>query len=86
MNNGPLISVIIPIFNAEKYIKKCLNSITKQSLNQIEIICINDGSNDNTLNILKKYLTHGKLLQKSIFHLQKIKLKKNLDHITTILI
>ena len=55
MNNGPLISVIIPIFNAEKYIKKCLNSITKQSLNQIEIICINDGSNDNTLNILKKY-------------------------------
>lgn len=49
------ISVIIPIYNVEKYLKKCLDSVCNQTLNDIEIICINDGSTDNSLNILKKY-------------------------------
>lgn len=55
MNNKPFISVIIPIFNAEKYLSKCLNSIIHQTFENIEIICVNDGSTDNSLNILNKY-------------------------------
>ena len=49
------ISVIIPVYNGEKFIQECLDSITNQSLNEIEIICINDGSTDNTLDILNEY-------------------------------
>ena len=51
----PLISVIVPVFNTENYIKKCLTSIINQSLANIEIILVNDGSNDNSLEILKKF-------------------------------
>ena len=49
------ISVIIPIFNTEKYLSPCLNSVIGQSLRNIEIICIDDGSTDNSLKILKEY-------------------------------
>ena len=47
------ISVIIPVYNAEKYLKQCLYSITNQTLSDIEIICIDDGSTDNSLCILE---------------------------------
>lgn len=49
------ISVIIPIFNTEKYLSSCLKSVIEQSLPNIEIICVNDGSSDNSLKILKEY-------------------------------
>lgn len=49
------ISVIVCVYNCEKYIDQCLNSIIKQTLKKIEIIVINDGSKDNTKNILEKY-------------------------------
>ena len=49
-----LISIIIPIYNAEKYIERCINSLKNQTYKNIEIICINDGSTDNSLNILKR--------------------------------
>ena len=52
---NPQISVIIPIYNCEKYIKECLSSLIKQTFKNFEIICINDGSNDDTLKILKKF-------------------------------
>ena len=48
------ISVIVPAYNAEKTIEKCLNSLIAQKDVRLEIICINDGSKDNTLNILEK--------------------------------
>ena len=51
----PKVSIIIYIYNIEKYIIQCLESITKQSLKEIEIICVNDGSTDNSLNIIKRY-------------------------------
>ena len=51
----PKISVIIPVYNTEKYIKKCLDSVINQTLNDIEIICVNDCSSDNSLLILKEY-------------------------------
>ena len=49
------ISVIIPIYNAEKYLNECLDSICTQTLNDIEIICVNDGSTDSSLKILEEY-------------------------------
>lgn len=56
----PRLSVIIPIYNAEKSLEKCLNSLINQSFEDIEIICINDGSNDNSLSILEKYAAKEK--------------------------
>lgn len=49
------ISILIPIYNAEKYLESCLQSIISQSLEEIEIICVNDGSTDRSLEILKYY-------------------------------
>lgn len=51
----PKISVIVPVYNTEAYLDKCLTSLINQTLSDIEIICINDGSTDNSLNILEKY-------------------------------
>ena len=55
MSCKPKISVIIPVYNIEKYLSECLNSIINQTLKDIEIICVNDGSTDNSLAILKEY-------------------------------
>ncbi len=51
----PKISVIIPIYNVEKYLHQCLNSVMNQTLKDIEIICIEDCSTDNSAKILKEY-------------------------------
>lgn len=50
-----LVSAIIPVYNSEKYIKKCIDSLIKQTLKNIEIILINDGSSDDSLRILRQY-------------------------------
>ncbi|EKQ51163.1 MULTISPECIES: glycosyltransferase [unclassified Clostridium] len=49
------VSIIVPVYNSEKYLKRCLDSLVNQSLNDIEIILINDFSTDNSLNILNSY-------------------------------
>ena len=49
------ISVIIPVYNSENYLEECLNSVIKQTLKNIEIICIDDGSTDNSSHILQMY-------------------------------
>ena len=46
--DSPLVSVIIPVFNVEKYLEECINSILYQPLTDIEILCINDGSTDSS--------------------------------------
>lgn len=51
----PKVSVIIPIYNAEKYLRECLDSVVNQTLIDIEIICVNDSSTDNSLRILEEY-------------------------------
>ena len=51
----PKISIIVPVYNTEKYLEKCLNSLINQTLKDIEIICVNDASTDNSINILKQY-------------------------------
>ncbi len=53
--SNPKVSVIIPCYNVEKYLKQCLDSVVNQTLQDIEIICINDGSTDSTLSILREY-------------------------------
>ena len=54
MNKEIKISIIIPVYNTEKYLEKCLRSVLSQDLKEIEIICVNDGSTDNSLKILKE--------------------------------
>lgn len=51
----PKVSILIPTYNVEQYLKQCLDSVVNQTLKDIEIICINDGSTDNSLSIIKKY-------------------------------
>ena len=49
------LSVIVPCYNAEKYISKTLDSLVNQTLDNFEVIVINDGSTDNSLNIINSY-------------------------------
>lgn len=63
MNNELLISIIIPVYNSEKYLEKCLCSILNQTYNNLEIICINDGSSDKSLEILMKYSSIDKRIK-----------------------
>lgn len=51
----PLVSVIIPVYNTEKYLHECLESVSGQTLNNIEILCMNDGSTDHSLECLRQY-------------------------------
>lgn len=50
-----LISVIVPVYNAEKTLERCLNSILQQVYKEIEVICVDDGSKDNSLSMLKRF-------------------------------
>ena len=49
------VSIIIPVYNVEKYLSRCLDSIISQTYQDFEIICINDGSTDNSRLILEQY-------------------------------
>ena len=53
----PLVSIIVPVYNSEKYLDDCINSIKKQTYQNIEIILVNDGSKDNSL---AKCLKHAR--------------------------
>ena len=54
-NDIPKISVIIPVYNADKYLEEALSSIANQTFKDFEVIAIDDGSTDKSLEILKKY-------------------------------
>lgn len=58
----PFFSIIVPAYNVEEYIGECIESIAKQSFNNLEIICINDGSRDCTKTILNDYQKHDRRL------------------------
>lgn len=49
------VSVIVPVYNIEVHLKQCLDSIVAQTINDLEIICVDDGSTDTSLQILQKY-------------------------------
>ncbi|OCG35943.1 MULTISPECIES: glycosyltransferase family 2 protein [unclassified Gilliamella] len=63
MKRLPILSVVIPVYNTEKYLIKCLDSVINQSFKNIEIICVNDGSTDNSLDILRKYTEKDKRIK-----------------------
>ncbi len=60
---SPKVSVIIPVYNVESYLQRSLDSVINQTLKDIEIICINDGSTDNSLDILKEYASKDKRIK-----------------------
>ena len=55
LNDKPDITVVMPVYNAENFVNKALDSLRKQSLINFEIVCVNDGSTDNSINILNDY-------------------------------
>ena len=56
MDKKTKISIIIPFYNTEKYMKKCLESVINQSLKEIEVLCVNDGSKDGSVKIVNDYV------------------------------
>ena len=59
----PKVSVIVPVYNTEKYLDKCLSSLVNQTLNDIEIIVVNDGSKDNSQKIIDRYAKEYKCIK-----------------------
>lgn len=51
----PLVTIIVPVFNTERYLRYCLDSLLQQTMKELEIICVNDGSTDHSLQILEEY-------------------------------
>lgn len=60
-DNSVKVSVVIPVYNSEKYLKRCLDSAVNQTLKEIEIIIINDGSTDNSEKIIHQYLSDDRI-------------------------
>ena len=71
------LSVIVPCYNVEKYLSECLDSILNQTFEDIEIICINDGSTDNTQDILDSYLKKDKRIKVISQHNQGLSMARN---------
>ena len=59
----PKVSVIIPVYNVEKYLRECLDSVVSQTLRDIEIICVDDGSTDGSSDILNEYAQKDKRIK-----------------------
>lgn len=57
------VSVIIPVYNVEPYLKQCMDSVVGQTLKDIEIICVDDGSTDGSLDILREYAAEDNRIQ-----------------------
>ena len=66
MPDSPLISVIVPVYNTEKYLRKCLDSICSQTYRNLEILCVNDGSTDGSAAILEEYAARDARIR--VFH------------------
>ena len=62
MENNIKVSVIIPVYNVEKYIERCILSVINQTLKDIEIIIVNDGSTDDTKKNIEKYLNDKRIV------------------------
>lgn len=62
-NKKPFVSIIVPVYNTENYLRECLDSILNQSLKNIEVICIDDKSSDNSLDMLKEYSEKDKRIK-----------------------
>lgn len=60
---NPKVAVIVPVYNQEKYLRKCLDSLINQTFQDIEIICFNDASTDSSLAILQEYAAKDSRMQ-----------------------
>ena len=58
MQKTPLISVVVPMYNASKFIRKCMEHLVHQTYKNLEIIIVDDGSKDNCGDIIKQYAKH----------------------------
>lgn len=78
------VSIIVPVYNSEKYLERCIDSLINQSYHNIEIILINDGSSDNSLDILRKYSKLDKriIIINQLNQGSNIARKKGLDYST----
>lgn len=63
MDKNPKFSIIVPVYNVEQYLSFCIESIISQTLKDIEIICVNDGSTDSSLDILQQYAMQDDRIQ-----------------------
>jgi len=61
--NGPMFSIVVPVYNVEKYLSSCLDTIVNQTFDDIEIICVNDGSTDHSLSIIEEYAGFDKRIK-----------------------
>lgn len=71
MQNHPKVTIIVPIYNTEKYLHKCLTSLQNQTFKDIEIICVDDGSTDNSTQIVQEFLKTDErfelIIQKNLY-------------------
>ena len=77
----PKVSVIIPIYNPGNYLIKCLDSVINQTLSEIEVICVDDGSTDSSFDILKDYANKDsrfKIFHQENFYYIQLRLYLNL--------
>lgn len=63
MDEKRLVSIVIPVYNVEEYLRECLDSVIAQTYDNLEIICVNDGSPDNSIDILKEYANLDKRIK-----------------------
>ena len=54
----PKVSVVVPVYNVSAYLRECMDSLVRQTLREIEIICVNDGSTDNTVEVARNWGVH----------------------------
>lgn len=72
-----LVSVIIPVLNGEKYIERCINSVLNQTYNNIEVIVVDNGSSDNTLDIIKRIVTNEKKVKYFLLNKRGVSIARN---------
>ena len=68
--NNVKVSIIVPVYNVEKVIDRCLNSLINQTLNDIEIIVVNDGTPDNSQDIIDEYAKKNKKVKSLVYRRQ----------------
>ena len=76
--DNPDVSVIIPMYNLEKFIGQCLDSLKEQSWRDFEVICVDDGSGDSTCDIVKEYMdSDGRIRLVSMPHCGRAGIMRN---------